>query len=267
LPSSPHWSPTITVAGIRPLQVPAELGRQSKASPASGRERRAAFVLRQHQGTTQAADGRPPSPFGCDLVLPANDSTTDPPHERRPRRLRCSLVLLETRCRPESKDPGPLGPGPGCKSPAGRRRCCGDWSAGRSAASRDGRCVLIARSQDLPCPSRLDVTRERPEYSRADPGDAGRALGWDRMRRFPYCPRPLPARIPMLGSVQTEDMDRPAEPPPTGTAAVARRSSAYNKTIASRCPGRRSSFLMTTGDKSRRTRYRLEADHSWLLGS
>jgi hypothetical protein len=51
--------------------------------------------------------------------------------------------------------------GSGCKSPAGRRRGGGDWSAGRSAASRDGRRALIARSQDLPCPGRLDATRER----------------------------------------------------------------------------------------------------------
>ena len=52
------------------------------------------------------------------------------------------------------------------------------------------------------------MTRERPEYSRRDPGNAGIRQGGDRMRRFPYCPRPPPARIPMLGSVQTEDMDR-----------------------------------------------------------
>lgn len=154
----------------------------------------------------------------------------------------------------ETRRPGLRRPGPGCKSPAGRRLRSGEWSAGRSAASRDGRRALIARSQDLPCPSRLDVTRERPEYSRADPWDACRRRDFGRMRRFPYCPGPPPARIPRSAPCTRKTWTGPAEPPPTGTAAVARRSSAYNETIASRCPGRRSSFLMTTGDKSRRTR-------------
>jgi hypothetical protein len=90
---------------------------------------------------------------------------------------------------PESKDPGPPGSGSGCKSPAGRRGS-GDWSAGRSAASRDGRRALIARSHDLPCPSRLAAARERPEYSGRAAGAAACGARGTRMRRFTYCPTP-----------------------------------------------------------------------------
>jgi len=73
--------------------------------------------------------------------------------------------------RGQSKRPGLRGPGPGCKSPAGRRRGDGEGSAGRSAASPDGRRALIARSQDLPCPSCLDAAREPPEYTVREPED------------------------------------------------------------------------------------------------
>ena len=98
---------------------------------------------------------------------------------------------------------------------------CGDWSAGRSAASRDGRRALIARSHDLPCPSRLDAARERPEYSRAsracepppDP-DAAHSL----------LPRRPDGAHTSLAPCTRKTWTGPAEPPPTGTAAVARRS-------------------------------------------
>jgi hypothetical protein len=101
----------------------------------------------------------------------------------------------------ESKDPGPLGSGSGCKSPAGRhRQCGGEWSAGRSAASRDGRRALIARSQDLPV-GLLNAVRG-PEYSLGRPAPAGRLpLARARMRRIPYCHRTPRTRTTASGSV------------------------------------------------------------------
>jgi hypothetical protein len=66
----------------------------------------------------------------------------------------------------ESKRPGRCGPGPGCKSPAGARRLGGGaGSGGRSAASRDGRRALVARSQDLPHGSPARAAWRRPGRS------------------------------------------------------------------------------------------------------
>ena len=87
------------------------------------------------------------------------------------------------------------------------------------------------------------------------------------MRRFPYCPRAPPTRIPTLGSVQTEDVDRARGAASNGNGGG--RPPFLRIQQNDRLPLSREAivFLMTTGDKSRRTRSRLEADHSWLLGS
>jgi hypothetical protein len=129
----------------------------------------------------------------------------------------------------------PEGSGPGCKSPASRRRGSGDWSAGRSAASRDGRRALIARSQDLPCPSRLDATRERREYSRRGAVlYAGRTAAAFGCGGFPIAAHPL--RAPYIAGLRpVEEIDR-ARSGYHGTAAVARRSVTGTAEVARRSP-------------------------------
>ena len=69
------------------------------------------------------------------------------------------------------------------------------------------------------------------------------------------------------GSVQTEDMDRARGASFNGNGGG--RPPFLRIQQNDRLPLSREAivFLMTTGDKSRRTRTRLEADHSWLLGS
>ena len=180
--------------------------------------------------------------------------------------------------------------GSGCKSPAGRRRGGGDWSAGRSAASRDGRRALIARSQDLPCPGCLDATRERtgvygpgsgpihpPDQAR--PPDAAVSL-------LP----PHPARSHTSRGSRSEEGHRPDR----GAAFRERRrspavlpTSPLRTCVPHACPERPANARTIAGkraialrvrrraidgwrcasDESRLDAFRLEADKSWLLGS
>lgn len=118
----------------------------------------------------------------------------------------------------ESKRPGPRGPGPGCKSPAGRRRCCGECSAGRSAASRDGRRALIARSQDLPTDPLPGAVLEPPRDAGSIPAGSARMPREPgprrRMRRLPYWRtrgQPRPSRRALLRGRPTIGCGAPRE--------------------------------------------------------
>jgi hypothetical protein len=155
----------------------------------------------------------------------------------------------------ESNRPGPCGSGPrcGCKSPASRRRCDGEGSAGRSAVSRDGRRALIARSRDLPCPNHLDPVRERGEYNGRDPAGAASRRDRAAMRRIPYCPTPRPTGDHPHGSAPRKANDRVAEPL-QGTAAVARRSPSPSvfpapDSVPHAGPGRLRRFSRKTNDR------------------
>jgi len=189
----------------------------------------------------------------------------------------------------ESKDPGPMASGSGCKSPAGRRRGSGDWSAGRSAASRDGRRALIARSQDLPCPGRLDATREQtgvygPGSRPIHPTDPP----WASDAADSLLPRHPARSHTSHGSVPREDIDRVAGPrsgngggrPPFSAIPAPNsvphacserprnaRAAALKRAIALRLRRRATDGIRCASDESRLDAFRLEADKSWLLGS
>jgi len=191
--------------------------------------------------------------------------------------------------------------GSGCKSPAGRRRGGDDWSAGRSAASRDGRRALIARSQDLP---RAPLPRAASDATRGTDGSIrpglpshpadGPANG--RMRRIPYCretpPGPIPRSTPFRGRTSTgsrghfwERRRSPAVPPdfpaPNSVPhacserpragerrpATPARESAPKERSPPACVGRRSMDGDARAMSPVWTRSGSRPNKSWLLGS
>jgi hypothetical protein len=185
------------------------------------------------------------------------------------------------------------GRGAGCKSPAGRRLRGGEGSAGRSAASRDGRRALIARSHDLPRAPLPRVPRRHPgtlaSIAGASPGLPQSAPPAAGCGEVPIAAPPC--RTPTIRSARFPRKDGSTpEPRVQETAAVARRSplafpapdrvphalsgAARNqvgpprkRTIASRVRREAIDGWRCASDESRLDAIRLEADKSWLLGS
>ena len=187
--------------------------------------------------------------------------------------------------------------GSGCKSPAGRRRGGDDWSAGRSAASRDGRRALIARSQDLPRAPlpRAASTRQGEWTGVYGPGSrpihpANRAR---RVDAALYLLPPDPAGPhTWRGSVPRRDIDQVAEPfrerrrspavlptSPLRTASptpvrsarvgvsACRQPSAPKERSPPACVGRRSMDGDARAMSPVWTRSGSRPNKSWLLGS